>query len=297
MASSSEPAPARGDPDESVATVVIPTRDRPTALDSCLEAISRQTVAATLDVVVVDDGSRDEARVAEIARSHRRVRLVRIAASGPSVARNTGAVHAQSRLLLFTDDDCRPAPEWAQLLTDALRDGADVVAGSTINGVAGNHLAEASQLVANSLVMPVEPASPLISFAPSNNLGCRVDIMRAVPFDTTFDRPGGEDRDWCARVARAGFSIRLEPRALVRHFQSLGLVSFWRQQLRYGRGAYRFRHLGGVGAPLEQPGFYVQLLRRGARRGVRVGVFTAVAQLATAVGFALEAFARAPRRG
>ena len=292
MASSGERVPDHPDerhPDEYRATVVIPTRDRPAALATGLAAVARQTIAAALDIVVVDDGSQDEEGIAEIVRSQPRVRLVRIAASGPSAARNAGAEAARSEHLLFTDDDCRPAPDWAERLTGALDAGADVVAGTTVNGAPKNRVAEASQLIANSLVVPLEPGSQLVSFAPSNNLGCRAAVLRAVAFDTTFDRAGGEDRDWCARLGAAGFGIRHERKALVRHVQSLGVASFWRQQVRYGRGAYRFRRLGGLGAPLERPGFYVELLRAGARAGVRVGLLVALAQLATAVGFVLEA--------
>ena len=295
MASDGEREPR--DRDDLVATVVIPTRDRPAALAAALAAISAQTIASALEVVVVDDGSQDEERIDEILRSQPRARLIRIDASGPSVARNVGAERARAELLLFTDDDCLPAADWAERLTEGLREGADVVAGATVNGEAENRVAEASQLIANSLVVRRASDSRLVSFAPSNNLGCRADVLGSVPFETSFDRAGGEDRDWCARLVRAGFGIQYEPQALVRHVQSLGFASFWRQQVRYGRGAYRFRLLGGQGAPLERPSFYLQLLRAGARRGARVGLLVAVAQLATAVGFVLEAGARARRRG
>ena len=292
MASDREP----GDRDVLVATVVIPTRDRQAALGAVLAAISAQTIASALEVVVVDDGSQDEEQVNEIVRSQPRARRIRIDASGPSVARNVGAEHARAELLLFTDDDCLPASDWAERLTNELREGADVVAGATVNGAPENRVAEASQVIANSLVVRRGSDSRLVSFAPSNNLGCRADVLRSVPFETSFDRAGGEDRDWCARLVRAGFGIQYEPQALVRHVQNLGLASFWRQQVRYGRGAYRFRLLGGQGAPLERPSFYLQLLSTGARRGARVGLLVAVAQVATAVGFGLEAGARARRR-
>ncbi|MBA2333286.1 MAG: glycosyltransferase family 2 protein, partial [Actinobacteria bacterium] len=178
-------------------TVVIPTRNRPDALGACLDAISRQTIAAELEIVVVDDGSREAARVAEIVTVHPGAILIRTAAAGPSSARNVGAASARGALVLFTDDDCRPAADWAERLVDALRGGADAVAGSTLNGADGSPFAEASQLVANALVVPVAKGSPSVSFAPSNNLGCRVDIVRAIPFDASFGAPGGEDRDWC----------------------------------------------------------------------------------------------------
>jgi glycosyltransferase involved in cell wall biosynthesis len=44
-----------GDP---ALSVVVPTRDRPTALERCLAALARQT-APSLEVVVVDDAAGD----------------------------------------------------------------------------------------------------------------------------------------------------------------------------------------------------------------------------------------------
>jgi len=289
-------SPGRIEVDGRLTTIVVPTRDRPSALDACLKALSRQTIRDTLEVVVVDDGSQEDLRVAEIVMCHEHVRLVRIPAAGPSVARNAGVSAGLGRHVLFTDDDCRPEPEWAERLVRALNDGGDAVAGATINGDGDNPFAEASQIIANALVVPIVEQSRRVSFAPSNNLGCRIEVARTIPFDATFQSPGGEDRDWCARLVRAGYVLRLEPKAVVLHFQRLQLGSFWRQQLRYGRGAYRFRRQSGARVPLERPEFYASLLRSGAERGLRVGLLVAAAQLATAAGFVLEAGRPAGRR-
>ena len=39
-------------------SVIVPTRDRPAALERCLRALSRQTLGDALEIIVVDDGSR-----------------------------------------------------------------------------------------------------------------------------------------------------------------------------------------------------------------------------------------------
>ena len=82
----------------------------------------------------------------------------------------------------------------------------------------------------------------------------------------------------------------------MRHHQELSPAGFWRQQVRYGRGAYRFRAGHGTLRRPEPPSFYLGLLRRGFRDGVRAGVLVGVAQVATAVGMVQEAAAtRRPR--
>jgi glycosyltransferase involved in cell wall biosynthesis len=271
------------DPPE--ATVVVPTRDRPRQLARCLWALGRQRRdLPSLEVVVVDDGSRDAAAVAAAAAGAS-VRLVRLERRGPSAARNVGARAALAPFVCFTDDDCEPAPGWVARLVARLRAGADAVGGPTVNGNPRNRLGAASQLVANA------PADEC--FAPASNLACRVETLRRHPFDETYGA-GGEDREWFARLAAAGCALDFEPGAVVLHFQELSLGGFWRKHVRYGHGAYRFRraHRGGR---LEPAGFYAGLLRDGFRRGPLLGALVALSQVATAAGFA-RAAARS-RRG
>jgi hypothetical protein len=40
-----------------VASIVVPTRDRPEGLSRCLDALDAQTLNAAVEIVVVDDGS------------------------------------------------------------------------------------------------------------------------------------------------------------------------------------------------------------------------------------------------
>jgi len=87
-----------------------------------------------------------------------------------------------------------------------------------------------------------------------------------------------------------------EPAALVRHHQELTAAGFWRQQVRYGRGAYRFRADHGTLLRLEAPRFYAGMLRRGLAEGSRAGALVVVAQLATALGMGLEAVRTVRRR-
>jgi glycosyltransferase involved in cell wall biosynthesis len=261
------------------ATVVVPTRDRPRQLERCLRALERQRRDVTgLEVVVVDDGSRDAAAV-QAATGQASARLVRLERRGPSAARNAGARAARAPYVCFTDDDCEPAPGWAARLVARLDAGADAVGGPTVNGDPRNRLGAASQFVANT--------SGDERFAPASNLACRVETLRRHPFDESYGA-GGEDREWFARLAAAGCALDFEPGAVVLHFQRLSLGGFWRKHVRYGHGAYRFRraHRGGR---LEPAGFYAGLLQDGFRRGPLLGALVALSQVATAAGFARAA--------
>jgi hypothetical protein len=92
-------------------SVVVPARDASATIGGLLEALAAQEPQPPAEVVVVDDGSRDDtvdiARAASIP-----VRLVRQSGEGPGAARNCGVAAARGELLAFTDADCRPAPGW-----------------------------------------------------------------------------------------------------------------------------------------------------------------------------------------
>lgn len=88
-------------------TVVVPTKDRPSALARAVGSVLRQSFAE-VEVIVVDDGSAPAALAENlrIAGSDPRVRLIRRPASGgPSRARNDGIWAARGRWLCCLDDD------------------------------------------------------------------------------------------------------------------------------------------------------------------------------------------------
>jgi glycosyltransferase involved in cell wall biosynthesis len=92
-------------------TVVIPTRDRWALLAGTLASVLAQRDVA-IEVVVVDDGSREARDAAAIAGGDPRVRVLRHATpEGVAAARNAGLAAARARWVAFTDDDDLWAPD------------------------------------------------------------------------------------------------------------------------------------------------------------------------------------------
>ena len=237
---------------------------------------------------MVDDGSAAAQLVAEVAGAYPFARLIhQSAAGGPARARNVGIASARASIVCLTDDDCEPGIAWAESLRDAIRSGADAAAGSTRPSDADSALARASELIAVAPGWSASLPEGDLSFAPSNNLACRAEVLAAVPFDEGYGLAAGEDRDWCRRLKAAGYSLRSEPAATLVHRPELTFRTFLRQQLRYGRGAFRFRS-AGTERRLERPGFYAGLIRRAFRGGAQMGLLVCVAQVVTAMGFVAE---------
>jgi GT2 family glycosyltransferase len=247
--------------------------------------------AGGFEVVVVDDGSTPPARPPAPAEAHwTELRVLRIEHAGPAAARNAGAATARGDLLAFTDDDCRPEPDWLVTLQATLdRRKAQAAGGPLVNLLSGDAWAAASHTLFERLYdwYNADPADA--RFLASSNLLLRRTAFEAIGgFDTTFPTAAGEDRDLCQRLREAGLLLAFAPEARVGHAHPLGLRGFWRQHTAYGRGAARFHRLRaartGEAVRGEPPAFYVHLLRGAPRVGGRI----AVAQLANAVGAALE---------
>ncbi len=266
--------------------MVVPTRDRPEALGRCLAALALQDLG-DLDVVVVDDGSRDRAAVTAAVAILPTARVIRAPGRGPAVARNVGAKAARGAVVCFTDDDCEPLPGWAGALAEGASVAA-VAAGRTVAPSGASAAICASQTITEHLLLDsLDPASGTLGFAPTCNLAVTRKALARLPFNPDYPTAAAEDRDWSERAVAAGVAPVYVPDAVVVHRQHLDLRAFARQQFRYGQGAARFRR-ADADRRLAPPRFYAALARRGFARGRAVGALVLAAQAATLAGAVSE---------
>ncbi len=269
-------------------SVVVPTRDRPRQLASCLAALAAQTQQPT-EVIVVDDASRDPAAIDAVVGSVDGARVIRGGGNGPAAARNLGVGEARGEVLCLTDDDCQPRPTWITELAESVATGASVVAGATVHAPPEAIATRASQIITNQLLAAsMGERGTTVTFAPTCNLALTAATATTFPFDESFPLAAGEDREWCDRVTEAGIAIAYAPGAIVAHQPELTVRSFWRQQVRYGRGAAHWRRRRAHDPNWQPARFYVDLLRAGFAGGTRCGLLVAAAQFATAYGLARE---------
>lgn len=117
------------------ASIVVTTRNRAEELPDCIALL---LASGARDVVIVDNASTDEtaAVAAELAaRSDGRVRVAFEERAGNGHARNAGAGVARHDLLLYIDDDARPAPGWETHLAWALSRTGVANAGGPISAL------------------------------------------------------------------------------------------------------------------------------------------------------------------
>jgi len=116
------------------ASVIVCTFNRADSLAQTLAALQAQTVPASLrwEVIVVDNNSRDRTRdlVERTTASWPLLRYEFEAAQGLSHARNRGVQCARGAVILFTDDDVLPEPDWIERVLSGLANhGADACGG------------------------------------------------------------------------------------------------------------------------------------------------------------------------
>jgi GT2 family glycosyltransferase len=105
-------------------SIVIAAYNERAHIARCLSSLQQQRYEP-LEVIVVDDGSRD--RTVDIARSFDGVQVVQTAHRGAAAARNEGARRAHGEIYVFLDADMTfPPPFVDRLVAPLLADPAEV---------------------------------------------------------------------------------------------------------------------------------------------------------------------------
>ncbi|HET7568447.1 MAG TPA: glycosyltransferase family A protein [Gaiellaceae bacterium] len=260
------------------ATIVVPTRDNAAVVEETVRSVLADGSALERELVVVDNGSRDDTgeRVERLAAGAPfPVRLVREPEPGSSPARNAGVAAAQGELILFVDDDVLVADGWADALAAPFSDPAVGLVGGRI--------------------LPLWPAEPepwlngphstrltLHDFGPDDralapdelpvtaNLGVRASLLAGLehPFPLALGNHGprsfGQEDYHLVRLVRATHEVRYAAGAVVHH-----RISRERMTLHWMRGTFFDMGVGLARSEREERAPRPSLPRR-AVRAVRV---------------------------
>ncbi|MBI5652671.1 MAG: glycosyltransferase family 2 protein [Chloroflexi bacterium] len=211
-------------------SVIVPAFNAAATLAECLAALQTQTRAPD-EIIVVDDGSTD--RTAELARASG-ARVLQQPNRGPAAARNLGAQNARGDLILFTDADCAPSPDWIAQMIAPFADAQVIATKGTYRTRQRELIARLTQL---EFEMRYERMARLarIDFVDSYAAAYRREIfLQAGGFDATFPVPSAEDVDLAFRLARRGCFMRFAPDAWVWHHHPTVLCMYLARKARYG---------------------------------------------------------------
>jgi len=215
------------------ASIVVCTYNRAESLRDTLRALQALKPAAgrTWEVIVVDNNSKDHTKavVEEAQRTWPLLRYEFEGAQGLSHARNHGIACARGDVILFTDDDVLPEPEWMETTLDGLNKyGADACGGwigaiwespppPWLTERFHGFLAIRSDR-SDDYPVTAETAPPF-----GANMAFRRQVFERVGlFDTTRGRKGavlasGEDGEMFERILAAGMKVMFLGGSRVHH--------------------------------------------------------------------------------
>lgn len=208
--------PRQADPPEDV-SVVVPVYNDRERLQDCLHALVGQDYPEDhLEVVVVDNGSRDG--VEELVdRFGGSVLFKRESRRGSYAARNTGVRHASGDIVAFTDADCVPDPLWIKNGVERLTRGeADLLGGRVEVFPDDPGRPTGFEVVDLLTAFPQQVYVEERDFAVTANMMTKAEVLEKVGlFDDTL--MSGGDMEFGQRAVAAGFNLEYAPDAVIRH--------------------------------------------------------------------------------
>lgn len=284
-------------------SIVVCTRNRAESLGRTLAALAGLEVGPlpAVELVVVDNGSTDG--TAEVVRQAAAtfpypLRLVSCPEKGLSRARNAGVAAARHDLILFTDDDCLPKPDWAVRLAAAYGDNPlQLIGGPVIDlpddwdgSESGRQAAEARAWIRPRGVVKGPEDVPGFVIGANFSFG-RAVFDRIGSFDTRLGAGSSlhaaEEIDFVYRAHKSSIPIVFEPDAMVLHDHRRDSATLARMFFRYcvGEGALAAKHLF-AGDPIYLKvrywGFFSEI--RASRKGIKPFSYVPLYALGVVVG-------------
>ncbi|RMH72266.1 MAG: glycosyltransferase [Gemmatimonadetes bacterium] len=129
-------------------SVIVPARNEAATIQTCLEALLRQTYPVDkLELIFVDDRSTDEtaAIIRAYANRYHQIRLVSVTAEQPQLvgkknAITQGIAQSNGTLILALDADCQPGAEWVRQMVRYFEPDVGVVAGYVYTETPAEHV-------------------------------------------------------------------------------------------------------------------------------------------------------------
>lgn len=216
-------------------SIIIPAYNAEYHLDNCLEALQNQDYSEDdVEIIVVDDGSTDDTSG---TAERRGVRVLHQENRGPATARNLGAIEARGDIILFTDADCVPDPNWVTAMLAPFKN-------NDVCGVMGRYRTHQGELTAQFAQLEFEDRYMRLQrqertdFVATYSAAFRRAIFLGEGgFNESYRRADNEDVELSYRLAEKGYHLVFTQAAIVYHLHPATVGAYFRQKL--GRAYWR----------------------------------------------------------
>lgn len=230
-------------------TVLVPAYNEEVGIERAVRSLAAGDYPA-LDVLVIDDGSKDATAAIVAALDLPNVRLIRQDNGGKSAALNTGIAHSDAEILVMVDGDTLFEPDTIRELVGPLRDPAvAAVSGNTKvgnrSGLLGRwqHIEYVMGFNIDRRMYEVLQCTPTVPGAIGAFRRSVLEQVGGVPADTL-----AEDTDLTLAIGRTGGRVVYAESARAWTEAPSTFTALWRQRYRWSFGTMQavWKHRGAV---------------------------------------------------
>ncbi|MDM1398455.1 glycosyltransferase family 2 protein [Myroides odoratimimus] len=218
---------------------IIPVYNRPEEVDELLDSLTKQTYKDAFEVVIIEDGSKEDSReVVSKYEDSLDVSYYYKANSGPGSSRNYGMERAKGEYFIVLDSDCIIPPNYLAIVDQYLREeyvdcfgGPDAALDSFSDVQKAINFSMTSVLTTGG----IRGASERIGkFQPrSFNMGIsKKAFLASGGYGKVHP---GEDPDLTIRLWNLGFDTQLFSKAYVYHKRRIDWQKFYIQVNKFGK--------------------------------------------------------------
>lgn len=219
-------------------SIIIPVRNRPDEIASCLQSLKEiDYPSEKVEIIVVDDASTDNT---PNVVSRFPVTLIALKThKQASFCRNLAAKHAKGKVLAFIDSDCIADPLWLKELMPAFKDPLLGAVGGTVDsyfeedGLSLDRYEKVKSSLKVGSWFRRSRKGENFFYVPSCNLVVKRDIFLELG-GFNKDLHVGEDVDFCWRMQDRGYNLEYRPTGLIYHKHRNRLGTFARRRFDYG---------------------------------------------------------------
>jgi cellulose synthase/poly-beta-1,6-N-acetylglucosamine synthase-like glycosyltransferase len=168
-----------------------------------------------------------------VVRRYPGIGLLTQANAGPASARNRGAAAAHGAILVFTDDDCVPMPDWLGAMLEPFQD-------SQVVGAKGVYRTRQKSLAARFVQIEYEDKYRVmagfeyIDFVDTYSAAFRRErFLEIQGYDTSFPLACAEDVELSYRMSARGWKMKFAPNAIVYHTHPNTLSSYLKKKYKF----------------------------------------------------------------
>lgn len=230
-------------------SVIIPIYNGETDLPQLIECLYKQTYPNELsEFLLVDNNSRDrtkiilkEAEQTAISQAINLKYLIEKEIQSSYAARNLGIRQANHQILVFTDADCRPHPDWLEeIVQPFINPEVGIVVGEVV-ALLGKTLlekyADRNEIMSQKFLLQ----HPFFPYGQTANLAIRKEALMKIGLFRPYLTTGG-DADICWRIQKeANWQLVSAPTAIIEHRHRSSFKNFRSQFRRYG-SSNRYLH-------------------------------------------------------